>query len=497
MNMISDGVRDHRWLAAAAAHVASAITERGLAASHLGVTREPSARFAALVLGCLRAGAMITVLEPENQVAPRFLGVSTVLDPDDLLRGLSGTAEGSGGSERLMAAAWAGDRIGPDDRVAVLSGVSGQIVSAVASTAASAAALHLDSPPVSHPGALGEWLRANEISVVFTTAPVLRALTASDEQLGALRQVVVENTGDLLAHDTRALRRVAPSCSVAATYRTSRHGSPLAVYDVPASWEPDDVPLRLPLGTFPHDENVRLLTVSGRPAAVGEIGELSLGDSPTGDLLRRWPDGSMEFVGFADTEADPVETIAALRELPEVRDAVVTEGFDANGEPVLVAYVTGPDPEAGPTAVRRALALRVAAAQVPAYLVIVPELPLTTEGGYDVDALPAPVPDGDDHVAPRTPLEEELTVILCGLLKTDRIGVLDSFFELGGFSLLATQLATRIRERFGIELSLREIFEAPTVDGLAQLIVRRELELSGSDDLEALLDEVERTDTGS
>jgi acyl carrier protein len=167
---------------------------------------------------------------------------------------------------------------------------------------------------------------------------------------------------------------------------------------------------------------------------------------------------------------------------------------------VLVGYVTGPDPTLDTTAVRRSLSLRLPQRLVPEHLLVVEELPLTAVGDYDLDALLDIVPHGggtDDYVAPRTPLEHDLTGILQELLGAERVGVLDSFFELGGFSLLATQLATRIRESFGVELSLRDVFEAPTVDRLAQLIVQRQVELSGARDLAALLDEIEGSDPGS
>lgn len=494
MSTISGGLRDHEWLAAAAAHVARTVTARGLAANeHLGVVRQPTAAFAALVLGCLRSGATFTVLDPDVPVAPRFLGVSTVLDGDELLAEM---AEGVS-DESVPAAGWAAE-LGPGDRVALLSGLSAQIVSGVASAVAAGAALHLDSPPVTDPEALVEWLRAHEVTVVFTTAPVLRAIIAREERLPSLRRVVVENNGDVLLHDVDALHRLAPICVLACAYRTNGEGRPLATYQVPDDWQSDEPPLRLPLGTMPTGADVRLLTGADRPAAVGEVGELCVGSSRTGDLLRRWPDGSLEFVGHAGAGRDAVETVIALRDVPGVRDAVIAECFDADGEPELVAYVTGPDLEAGPAALRGALAVGFPDASTPAHVVVLAELPLTTAGDYDVDALPDPAPGSvDEYVAPRTPLEEELTEILRELLNAERIGVLDSFFEMGGFSLLATQLSSRISERFGIELSLREIFEAPTVDGLSQLIVRRELELAGEGALDALLDEIDRSEAGS
>ncbi|WP_431873282.1 phosphopantetheine-binding protein [Amycolatopsis sacchari] len=435
---------DSSEVARVAAHVARSVA--GREDEHFGIERSPSSVFAGTVLGCLQAGATFSLLEPGSPVDARFLGVSTVLDVDPA---------GLPDAPAPVVEGWF--TLSSEDSVSVLSGLPGQVIAAVTSALAARATLVLDPPSLA------------EVTVLFTTGPALRGIL--DKPLSALRTVFVENNGDLLPHDVEALRRAAPSCRFVATYRTDSHGNPLAVYEVPRDWDTGEAPLRLPLGTLVTDRDVSL------PQAVGEAGELRVDSVPTGDLVRRWPDGTLEFAG----DPGPLETVAALRDLPDVRDAVLTERYGPDGEPVLVGYVAGPG-QAPP---------RVAGVPV----VVVDELPRTAAGDYDLEALPGPEA-AVAHVGPRTPLEHELTEILCLLLKTDRIGVFDSFFELGGFSLLATQLASRIRENFGVELSLREIFESPTVDGLAQLIVRRELELTGADELEALLAEIERTDTG-
>lgn len=94
-------------------------------------------------------------------------------------------------------------------------------------------------------------------------------------------------------------------------------------------------------------------------------------------------------------------------------------------------------------------------------------------------------------MAPRTPIERRLTEIFEELLQAERVGVHDTFFELNGFSLLATQLTARIRESFVIELSLRQVFEAPTVEELARLVLRAQGEQYGAAEFAALLDEIE------
>lgn len=503
----ADGAHGYRWLAREVDRVARTVAQRyGPQNEHIGIVRRPTAAFVAAVLGCGKAGVTYSVIEPDGPVAAQFLGVSTVLDPAEADPAQADPIQANPQADPPAGTAPAADQdwavarfgLGADDRFAVLSGLPGQLVSGLSSAMCTGAKLLVAVPALAEPRALVDWLRDNSVTVVLATTPVVRAIAAhaADGQLPALRYAFVDNSGQLLPHDVEALRRVSPSCRCVGTYRTDRAGRPLAVYAVPDGWQPQEAPLRLPLGTASMSDTARLWGASGRPAAVGEVGEVCLGSFRTGDLARRWPDGTLEFVGLVGAEADPIEAVAALRDLPDVRDAVVAEDLGPQSEPVLVGYVTGPDPSLDTTAVRRSLSLRLPAGLVPDRLLVVEQLPLTAAGDYDLAALPDIAPAGDrtdDYVAPRTPLEHELTGILQELLGAERVGVLDSFFELGGFSLLATQLATRIRESYGVELSLRDVFDSPTVDGLAQLIVRRQVELSGVNELEALLDEIERS----
>lgn len=118
----------------------------------------------------------------------------------------------------------------------------------------------------------------------------------------------------------------------------------------------------------------------------------------------------------------------------------------------------------------------------------------TPDSGHDPAAPPAPrcdAADADPYVAPRTPVERQLAQIFEELLGTGRVGIRDTFFELNGFSLLATQLASRIYETFKVELTLRDVFLAPTVEGLARLVVQTQAELADAEDLQALLAEIE------
>jgi acyl carrier protein len=111
---------------------------------------------------------------------------------------------------------------------------------------------------------------------------------------------------------------------------------------------------------------------------------------------------------------------------------------------------------------------------VPSAFVLLDSLPLTPNGKLDRKALPAPDhsrPELDDaFAAPRTPAEEILADIWAKVLKLNQVGIHDNFFHLGGDSLLATQVVSRVRDAFKLDLPLRTLFEAPTIEGIAQTL---------------------------
>jgi acyl carrier protein len=132
---------------------------------------------------------------------------------------------------------------------------------------------------------------------------------------------------------------------------------------------------------------------------------------------------------------------------------------------------------------------------LPAAFVVLESCPMTPSGKVDRRALPAP--DGsarasiDTYVAPSNPIEQQLAQIWSELLGVAQVGVQDDFFELGGHSLLATQLVSRLRNSFQVELPLRQLFEMPTVAGVAELIMQSQLEQADSDDISDLLSELD------
>jgi non-ribosomal peptide synthetase component F/acyl carrier protein len=481
-----DGSWTYGQLHQAVARVAGTLagTEGGV-----GVVKRPGAGFVAAILACGRAGVPYSIVDAGGQ----HPYLATVLDPD--LAELA-TGEPAPPGEPGAYPDWAVERfdLTGDDRFAALPGTPGQLASAVASAVTAGATLAVpDEANLADPDALAKWLHGTGVTVCYLTPPLLRALASGDPvpALPALRYAFVDNAGDLLARDVDLARTLAPACRVVSVYGLTGTGEPLAAHPVPDTWSVPAAPLRVPLGTEVA-AGTAVLTVAGRPAATGEVGEIHAGARRTGDLARRRPDGTLELV--PGDVADPLEAVAALRDRPEVHDALVTEYLDLDGEAGTAVYVAGAGGALDAAALRQHLSGQVPEYLVPRQLVPVDRLPLTPDGEYDLAALPDPARDGaaaDSYVAPRTPIERQLIEIFEELLDVDRVGVHDTFFELNGFSLLATQLASRIRETFQVELSLREVFSSPTVESLAQLIVQAQLESAGDEELRALLDEIE------
>jgi len=195
----------------------------------------------------------------------------------------------------------------------------------------------------------------------------------------------------------------------------------------------------------------------------------------TGDLARHRPDGALEYLGRLDNQVkmrgyriELGEVEAALAAHPAVRQAVVTAREDTPGDARLVAYVVGDAPAEGLRALLRA---RLPAYMVPSAFVALEGFPLTPNGKVDRRALPAPdaapPADADAYVVPRTPTEREVAAVWAEVLKVARVGAEDDFFALGGHSLLATQVVARLRAAHGPAVSLRTLFDAPTVALLA------------------------------
>ncbi|XXX82517.1 amino acid adenylation domain-containing protein [Sorangium sp. So ce134] len=287
---------------------------------------------------------------------------------------------------------------------------------------------------------------------------------------------------------------------------------PMGIPDLERPWSSS-------IGTACRDVQVLLLDRHRAPVPVGVAGELYIGgpgvsrgylnrpeltrerfvqnpfrDGPgsrlyrTGDLARYLPSGEIEFLGRIDDQVkihghriELGEIAAALGQHPAVREVAVVAREDAPGDRRLVAYVVPRAARGAPAEDEQALvpALRALAQRtlpsfmVPSAFVRLDALPTSPNGKVDRRALPAPggarTELGRPFVAPRSELEEALAGLWKELLRVERVGVHDSFFELGGSSLHAVQLFSRLRGAFGIDAGFHELFARPTVAGLAAL----------------------------
>jgi amino acid adenylation domain-containing protein/FkbH-like protein len=223
----------------------------------------------------------------------------------------------------------------------------------------------------------------------------------------------------------------------------------------------------------------------------------------TGDLARRLANGDIEYLGRIDQqvkvrgfriELGEIETV--LTKHPAVRESVVIVGDDEYGDKRLIAYLVPQNGLAPSNAeLHSFLKERLPEYMVPSAFVKLEQMPLTSNGKVDRRALPEPelTRSAQQHefVAPRTPLEEEVASAWKQVLGLDQIGVHDNFFEIGGHSLLATRVIILLRSNLGVNLSLRLLFENPTVATMAEVLVETLLEHSDEPQLAEMINEVE------
>ncbi|MEU4846836.1 non-ribosomal peptide synthetase, partial [Streptomyces gilvosporeus] len=359
--------------------------------------------------------------------------------------------------------------------------------------------------------AFTRWLEAQGINELYAPNLVIDAVAeAAAEQgsgLPALSGIAQAGEALVLSGQLRDLyageprRRLHNHYGPTETHVVTSYALPAQVADWPA------VP---PLGGPIWNTQVYVLDAALRPVAAGVPGELYLAgsqlargylDQPrltaerfvanpfgepgrrmyrTGDLARWRADGRLEYLGRADDQVkvrgfriEPGEIETVLAAHPSVGQAAVVVREEAPGGKRLVAYLAPAGAAVPDTAELKAhLAGRLPEYMVPSALVVLEALPLTPNGKLDRRALPAvDFAAAASSRAPRTAHEESLAAIFAAVLDLPRVGIDDSFFDLGGHSLLATKLINRVRTEMGVELSIRAVFEAPTVAALAERVV--------------------------
>ncbi|MFJ2773990.1 amino acid adenylation domain-containing protein [Streptomyces sp. NPDC087300] len=373
-------------------------------------------------------------------------------------------------------------------------------------------------PTAAHIGRLVATHRATNF---HATAGLFRVLAQEAPHVFAgLREI--STGGDVVSADAvRALQRACPGLVVRTTYGPTETTAFATQLPFTAA---DPVPDAVPIGRPMDHTRTYVLDARLRPAPIGVAGELYVAGAGvargywgrpaltaerflpdpfgppgarmyrTGDIARWRTDGTLDHLERADDQVkirgfriEPGEVESALRRRPGVgqalalvRDSGAGRGGAVGGEAAggdgvdkrLVAYVVPTDePDTAaldPHTLRTALAAELPDHLVPAAVVVLDALPITANGKVDRAALPAPDfgtrARGRD---PRTPLEATLCGLFADVLGVDRVGIDDSFFDLGGHSLTATRLAGRVRSALGLDLEMRALFETPTVAALA------------------------------
>ncbi|WP_278263626.1 non-ribosomal peptide synthetase [Nocardia sp. AG03] len=205
----------------------------------------------------------------------------------------------------------------------------------------------------------------------------------------------------------------------------------------------------------------------------------------TGDMVRWVRDAddalTLEYLGRSDFQVkirglriELGEIDAVLSRDPEVEYAVTIGREGPAGATVLVSYVLpAPGADLDPEDLRAQVAAELPGYMVPAYVVLLDDIPLTPVGKLDRKALPVPDFSATQHayLAPRTPVEEAVAAVFAEVLGSERVSVDQSFFELGGNSLSATKVVARVNSALGSGIALRDLFDAPTVAQLATRLI--------------------------
>lgn len=274
--------------------------------------------------------------------------------------------------------------------------------------------------------------------------------------------------------------------------------------------EPAALSATVPLGTPMRHARVYVLDPERRPLPRGVAGELWIGGTSvaqgyldgtaeeerfladpfdpapnarmyrTGDKARFLPDNRVEFLGRMDRQlkvrgfrVELGEIEAAMREHPRVRDSLVVEAGESTNAHLVGYFIDAKGGRESGVWLRDHLVDRVPEFMIPTHFVALDAFPLKTSGKIDFAMLPEPGSYGQGetaHVEPRTPTERRIAEIMAELLLLRKISADDDFFEIGGHSLLAPQLIVKLRDEFGLNIKLRNLFEWPIVSELATFV---------------------------
>ncbi|MFZ0548313.1 MAG: amino acid adenylation domain-containing protein [Candidatus Promineifilaceae bacterium] len=364
------------------------------------------------------------------------------------------------------------------------------------------------------PGYLADWLKATEITVTHIIPSMVHALTTSNGKIISADLRLSFFVGEpLTRHLADRFQEMFPDSTVVNIYGSSETQRAVSYHVVKTPANNGSLPKQeIPLGVGMPGAQVLVLTETKQLAGIGELGELYMrspylaqgywGDRTqtaerflqnpwqrvaydrlyrTGDWGRFLPDGQVTFAGRQDSQVNirgylvelgEIESVLTGRE--DVASAVVLFQKLSEADAKLIAYLVieaGYPPEE-PEAIRSFVKSKLPSYMVPAAVVFLDEIPLTPNGKIDTAALPDPEikTAGPGYVPPRNPIEQSLVEIWQGLLKLEKVGVHDDFFTIGGHSILAIQLFSRIEKTWGLMLNVGLLFRAQTIAELGRII---------------------------
>jgi amino acid adenylation domain-containing protein len=355
---------------------------------------------------------------------------------------------------------------------------------------------------------LAEAIRAEGITTLFLTSGLFNAMIESHvEGLATLRRVFTGGDALSVSHVQTALAAL-PNVEIVNAYGPTEGTVFATSYSVPRGPTSGAMPIGRPVA----NTQVYILDEAGEPVPVGVFGELHVGGdgvgrgylnrpeltaerfvpSPfaanerlykTGDLARWLPDGAIAFGGRRDFQVkirgfrvELGEIEAVLGRHPALRECTVIAREDTPGNKRLVAYLVAlPDATAPTTTEARAFLKETLPDHlIPTAFVVLAEMPRTAHSKIDRAALPAPDEGANRNpqgtVAPRDELEAQIINVWRSVLGVSRIGIRDSFFDLGGHSMLAVKMTAELKKAIGRTIPLMSLFEAQTIEQIADLL---------------------------
>ena len=363
------------------------------------------------------------------------------------------------------------------------------------------------------PGALSSWLRQERITIFHSVPSVFRHLLDGERRFPELRLVRLEGDNALPADIRRFQSIFEEHCILVNGLGTTECGLVSQHFFDKQSTVSDAVPI----GFAVEDIELFLDTEEGDPVTSGEIGEIvvksrylargywqqpaltgevfftAANDSDdrlyrTRDVARVAHDGSLIHLRRCDAtikirghNVNPGDVEAKLLELPEVKDAAVIASNPS--DPKLIAYVVYSESStADRNTLRTRLCVELPSYMVPTVFVEVAELPYTVAGKVDRRSLPTPAATrsslSDHPIAARTPIERLLHDIWSQVLRIKRVSIRDSFLDVGGDSIAATQVLSRVYAAFGLALPLPTLLRSATIERMANVILRSLIEAS-------------------